>query len=367
MLNYEYPPLGGGAGNATKYILKEFAHIKDINVDLVTSSAGAYRVEEVSDNVKIHFIDIKKTGNLQNQSYLDLLKYSFHAYGFCKTLIKEKQYALCHAFFGVPCGAIALKLQLPYIVSLRGSDVPYNNPKYYYLEKAFLENISKKVWEKSRAVIANSAGLQKKALETYPGLDVKVIWNGVDTERFVPKQNRAKSLKVLCVSRLTENKGIENLIKAVANLKNNDIKLTIAGTGREEKRLKRMVLSLKAGSKIVFTGHVQHGKLASIYQQNDVFVLPSKGEGMSNTVLEAMACGLPIMITDTGGTAELLKGNGFKIEKMGSKTIEQYLIQLMRNPELRSEFGKKSRELALGFSWKNCAEKYYKIYRRLCA
>jgi hypothetical protein len=64
ILNYEFPPLGGGAGNATYYLLKEFAKDPDLKIDLVTSSIDAFRVEKFSDNITVHLLDIGKGGNL---------------------------------------------------------------------------------------------------------------------------------------------------------------------------------------------------------------------------------------------------------------------------------------------------------------
>jgi hypothetical protein len=76
MLNYEFPPLGGGAGNATFYLLKEFSKNKNIKIDLITSSVDQYREEKFSENINIHFLDIGKKGELHNQSLKNLLSFN---------------------------------------------------------------------------------------------------------------------------------------------------------------------------------------------------------------------------------------------------------------------------------------------------
>ena len=91
--NYEYPPLGGGAGVATSYILKEFTKIPDLEVDLVTSSVSEhYQLEKIGENIKIHRLPIgKNKNNLHFQSQKDLLIYSWKAYFYARKLIKDRK------------------------------------------------------------------------------------------------------------------------------------------------------------------------------------------------------------------------------------------------------------------------------------
>lgn len=184
MLNYEFPPLGGGAGNATFYLLKEFSRYKDLQIDLVTSSASKYKEERFSDNIKIYYLDISKKESLHYQTNRDLLTYTCRSYFFCKNLLKRSTYHLCHAFFGIPCGFVAMKLNIPYIVSLRGSDVPFYNPRFYWLDKLFFKRLSEKIWKNSLRVIANSKGLRELTLKSFSSQKIEVICNGVDVEHF---------------------------------------------------------------------------------------------------------------------------------------------------------------------------------------
>jgi len=199
MLNYEFPPLGGGAANATFFLLKQFSNRENLKIDLITSSIASEKVENFSKNINIHYLDIGKKGNLHYQSQKDLLKYSFKAYKYAKKLIKKQKYDLCHAFFGIPSGFIAMKLKrkfnLPYIVSLRGSDVPFYNKRFHLLDKLIFKRLSKKIWRKSTTTIANSKGLKTLALDTNPKQDIKVIYNGVDTAKF-KTQKKVKNNKL---------------------------------------------------------------------------------------------------------------------------------------------------------------------------
>ena len=116
LLNYEYPPIGGGASNATYYILKEFSKIRNIKIDVITSSVSSFEIINFSSNIKIHRLDIGKNGNLHYQSNKELLLFSWKAYWYVKNKLKINEYDLIHAFFGIPCGYLAMKLNIPYIV-----------------------------------------------------------------------------------------------------------------------------------------------------------------------------------------------------------------------------------------------------------
>lgn len=369
MLNYEYPPLGGGAANATYYMLKEFSLRNDIEVDLITSSANSkFEIEKMGANVVIHKLPISKN-KIHYWTQKEILSYSWKAYRYIKKL-NLKEYDLAHAFFGIPCGGIAwaFRKNLPYIVSLRGSDVPGFNNRFSF-QYVFLKPIIKKVWRDSGAVIANSKGLKELALKTEEYVDIGIIFNGITIDQFFPKvDSQNEHFTVLTVARLIERKRIEDLIKAVSLLvKDNitNIKVKIIGDGNMRGQLESLAQNLNVSEYIEFLGYIPHEKLPSYYSSSDLFVLPSKNEGMSNTILEAMASGLPIITTNTGGTQELISGNGILVGAENPKSIKEALNKYFDNHELLREHGQKSREIAENMSWGKVAQDYYKAYQAI--
>jgi len=361
VLNYEFPPLGGGAANATYYLLKEFIKYPDLKIDLVTSSVNKFKIEKFSDNINIHYLDINKGGNLHYQSIPDLLKYSFKAYHYSKKLTKEVKFDLIHAFFGIPCGYIAMKLKLPYIVSLRGADVPFYKKRFYWLDKLIFKNLSKKIWKNSKSVIANSKGLAEEAKISSPKQEIGVIYNGVDTEQFFPlpeKKKTGKLIELISVGRLAHEKGYDYLLKALVGL--GDVKLTLVGSGPDERELKELATNLKVS--VNFTGRLDKREIINKLQNSDIFILPSLQEGMSNAVLEAMACGLPIITTDTGGSEELIRDNGYIVEKKNPSALKEAIEKYLNDNKLIKEHGENSRKRAQEMSWESVAEEYYRLY-----
>ena len=375
--NYEYPPLGGGAANATANILREYAHLPDLEVDLVTSSIDQkYHLEEISESIRIHRLPIgKNAGNLHFQSQKDLLLYSWKAYWFSRRLCRENKYDLTHSFFTVPCGFISMLLKwefsLPYIVSLRGSDVPGYSDRFPLIY-AFLKPLFALIWECAAAVVANSLGLKELARKTNAKQKIDLIYNGIDTEKFKPDENVRNIEKFIITpgaSRITDRKGLTYLIDAVAMLaqKYPQIELRIMGDGNARAKLERQVNELKLRDRVRFLGRIPRDETTPRYREASVFVLPSFNEGMSNAMLEAMSCGLPIIATEAGGTAELVTdgGNGYIIKMKDAVHIAEKLEQLIENPELRHSMGRISRERAEQMSWQNVAGEYYKLYKNV--
>ena len=373
--NYEYPPLGGGAGNATFCILQEFSKIPNLKVDLITSSVDKnFHLEKIGENIAIHKLPIgDKQKDLHHQSQKDLLVYTWKAYFYGKKLIKQNSYDLSHSFFTVPCGFISWrffkKYNIPYIVSLRGADVPGYAERFSFIYK-IITPLIKKIWKDAAEVIANSQGLKELALRTNSKQKISVIYNGIDTEKFkpasVPKNNN-KFIITPGASRLTSRKGLVYLIRAVDKLskKYQQVELKIMGDGEGERvRLEEIVDKLNLRGRVVFLGRIPREKTFSYYQEADVFVLPSLNEGMSNAMLEALATGLPILATDTGGSKELITEgeNGYIIEMKNAQDIADKLEKLINNSELKNKMGEASRRRALEMSWEKVAKEYYQTY-----
>ena len=103
------------------------------------------------------------------------------------------------------------------------------------------------------------------------------------------------------------------------------------------------------------------------YHSADIFVLPSYNEGMSNALLEAMACGLPVVVTDVGGTSELLEegGNGYIFPTGNVENLSLILEKIAQAPNQLKKLGKKSRKKAEDLSWNNIVNFYVDLFESI--
>lgn len=370
LLNFEYPPLGGGAASATYYMLREMSKSGAVSgaveIDLITSSVSRFRVEQPSSSLRLHFLDIGKAGSLHYQSLTDLLGFAWKSYFYARKLCARRRFQLIHAFFGIPSGFTAVQLDLPYIVSLRGSDVPFYNQRFALLDHLLFKGLSKRIWQRAEAVVANSRGLKELALQTSPGQRIEIIPNGVDTELFSPpiRRNRTDGpLRLISTGRLIERKGYQYLLSALRG--NSDYELVLIGDGDRRLSLEQTARALDV--QVQFTGRLERNEIISRLREADLFVLPSLNEGMSNSILEALACGLPIITTHVGGSDELVEDgvNGFVVEKANVAALKQALSRYVARPDLLEEHGRASREKALSMSWAQVSRDYLRLYERV--
>lgn len=374
MLNYEFPPIGGGAGQAHLAILRQYAKRNDLLTDVLTSgSAPGFAVEKLSDNVTIYKVGVHKK-NLHYWRKIEVVEWIAKARRPYNRLIKENHYDLVHTFFGLPTGWLCYRTaeQLPYIISLRGSDVPGEHARLQ-LEYKVLGPLLKRIWTKAAALVANSAGLKKRALKFLPSVNIDVIGNGVETDRFYPAEPRragelSKELKLVTVGRLSITKRVEILIEAVdiLNRKGTNVRLTIGGGGGLFGRLQKLVEE-KGLSKIInLTGRIEAKLLPDIYRQNNIFVSASMQEGMSNAMLEAMASGLPIITTRCEGVEELIVDNGVVVEGDTAEALAEAVNSLAENQQGYKAMCAAARRRAEKFGWDKVAEQYVQLYRRVC-
>lgn len=233
--------------------------------------------------------------------------------------LKAEGYNLIDAHFAYPDGHAAVRLGrwlgLPVTVTLRGTEAPHSR-------KASLRPKLKAVFQRADKVIAVSDSLRQLALSLGMSADKGiVVGNGVDTTRFKPVDRHTararcklpENAKVLItVGALVERKGFHRVIDCLPALmaRHPDLYyLIVGGAGPEgdmESELRALVARLGLGERVRFLGPVPPEDLKWPLSAADVFALATRNEGWANVILEAMACGLPVVATDVGGNREVV-------------------------------------------------------------
>jgi glycosyltransferase involved in cell wall biosynthesis len=370
MLNYEFPPIGGGASQAHLNLLRKYSDIKDLQVDVLTSAPEpGFFTERFSDNITIFKVGIHKK-DLHFWRRDEVIEWLLKAGVHYRRLLGENDYDLAHAFFGFPTGWLCYRNtgKLPYIISLRGSDVPGKHVRLK-LDYKILGPVFKKIWKKAAALVACSQGLKSRALQFLPTVQIEVIPNGVELDKFYPAQSSKKTdvLRLITIGRLSVTKRVPMLIDAVSILHKEGfkLKLTIAGGGQMENQLKQIVSERNLSSIIDITGRISAEDMPMLYRKNDIFISASMLEGMSNAMLEAMASGLPIISTRCEGLDELIADNGIVVEQPDAASIADAIKTIADDEKKYAAMQTAARKHAEKFSWKKAANQYIKIYHNI--
>lgn len=372
LLNYEFPPMGGGAGNATYNIARELVAL-GLQVDVLTSKIREQKAEETIDGFRVYRVPSWRKG-IHDCGMRGAYTFLFFAFFKLQQLLKRNRYDMLHYFFGLPTGLLTLlpgaHKKIPYVVSLRGSDVPHYdmcNKKLEFFHR-LLRPITRSIWKNAMSVVALSAGLKETALQTSPHQRIAIIPNGIESELFKPApvpRPPSDAFQLILVSRLIERKGIQHVLLALSELKDKSIKLLIVGTGQFQTYLTNLVQELRLTQEVTFFGFCLRTELPHLYNQHDTFILPSLAESFGIVFAEAMACGLPIIGGRTGGVPDLVQSeNGILVQPGSVAEIKSAILDLKSSYENRVTMGKVNREKVVAhYSWKSVALKYLDIYR----
>ncbi|XRP97069.1 glycosyltransferase family 4 protein [Methanocaldococcus sp. 16A] len=206
---------------------------------------------------------------------------------------------------------------------------------------------------------------------------IKVIHLAANEDYKPLKENEINKIKqkynlnypfILYVGGLAPNKNIERLIQAFYKLKKQGInhKLILTGIKRYKyKSIFETIEKLNLQKDVIFTGYVPDEDLPGLYNAADLFVYPSLYEGFGLPPLEAMACGTPVITSNTSSLPEVVGDAGIMVNPYDVDELAKAMYEVLTNDGLREELSKKGLERAKLFSWKKCAEEHLKVYEEV--
>ncbi len=274
---------------------------------------------------------------------------------------------------GAVCGHL---LHLPHILSVHGTDVNIA------AKNRILGWVTKFVTRNCDRILTNSTYTRKTLLSIDPSVEerVEVIPMGVDVKRFqnAPSDNpigKSQVPSVLYIGRLIDWKGLEYLIEAFAIVSQRvpGVQLIIGGEGPEEARLRQQVKRLGLDASVHFVGLVKSQDLSRYYHDATVFVLPSvraegQTEGLGVVLLEAMACGTPVIGSDVGGIPDIIQDgwNGYLVQERSPTQLAERIVALLERQVVREQFMRNGLQTAhKKFSWKQVSLNFIRVYDRL--
>ncbi len=368
LVNYEYPPFGGGAGNATQEIGRALIKMGHAVTALIGGKGDLYTDP---DGIRVAPVGSSRK-YLSQASFKEM--FSFFLLGSLWALgHRGRDFDLTIVFFALPCGPIATCLNkrwhVPYIVSLRGGDVPGLVPAIEPLHR-FLAPFRRWVSKNAKAVVANSPSLAELAQAADP-VSVTVIPNGIDTEYYRPSGNnigvKGAPLRLLLVGRFHRQKLIPETIQWLAQAKSQGIEflVTIVGDGPERDAVEATIEDVDMIKFICLKGWLGKDELIKQYQQADCYLNLSSYEGMPNTVLEAMACALPVIASDIPPHRLLVEHQvtGYLVDLDRPQSLIGQLSELATDRCRGRVMGEAGRQAVLtSYCWKAVAKSYMALF-----
>ncbi len=343
-----YFPHVGGAEVALKEITDRISP-SDIEFHMVTLRFDSGQaMEEKIGNVFVHRVG-------KSSNYLSKILFIPRAARAAKKLHKQYQFdalwaMMTYMIFSVVLARL-LGLRLPYVVTLQDGDTFRHVFKRWYIRP--LSPLLHLGFRRATVVQAISTFLGKWARCMQFMGPLEIIPNGVDTQAFARalpagKLNTLKErlgkqkgdIFLITTSRLVHKNAVDDIIRALPRLSPN-IKLLILGIGPCEQMLKQLAAKLGVPSRVQFLGYIEHAELPAYLHISDIFIRPSRSEGMGISFIEAFAAGLPVVATQEGGISDFLfdaKKNpnkaptGFAVDKNSPEQIAEAVQTILTNP-----------------------------------
>ena len=376
-INNEFPPLGGGTATVNREFCAGLAGFHEVESELITSSGSGKKTVEYWPNDRGSIIKLPlNQACIHHASVIDLLKFSYSALRHMILSKNSKAFDVALAWSTLPSGLVAFLVSrlygLPYVVRVSGPDIPGFERRYRYLYP-FLKPIIKTIWRSSSLIICKCQEEAERVRQVFPRARIRVVPNGVDIAAYSPPAERppSKPLVIVSAARLVERKGQRHAIKALAALRGVgvDARLLLVGEGDSRGEYQNLVSALGLSEHVEFAGAVAREAMPEVYRKADIFVLPSSAESMSVACLEALSCGLPLVVTSGGGSESFIEqgANGFLIPDGNAEALTEALLVLARSAELRRAYGERSREIALGFSWATTTRGIFEVLVEACS
>ncbi len=255
--------------------------------------------------------------------------------------------------------------------------LPNKNLHMKILGKLYAKIIENLTFQNADTIVAVSKLAKHEIMNYYrvAGYKIKVINPAVNTKYYVPPSNKSALRKklnlnasdryVLFVGLDAYRKGLDIVIDSILSIKDTKIKLLVIGVNATN--FYKEFPKERLNGRVIILGKPPNKVKRLYYQASDIFVFPSRHEGFAVTPLEAMASGLPTVVSKTSGTNEIITDgvNGMVLKDNSAQPLTNTIIAILGNHKIMDRMSKASRELVLRYGWDAVAKIYYDLYYNL--
>lgn len=313
-LNYEFPPIGGGAAPVSRDIAIQMAALGH-EVTVVTMGFANLPEYEDIENVKIYRLKcLRRKKNVCKP--WEQFTYLMAVRSFMKQHMRNHSYDMCHAHFVIPTGEVARwikqKYNIPYIITAHGSDVEGHNKKITMkIMHRFLRNGWRRIVKDAEYVVSPSKYLLELMEHNYSAGRYEYIPNGINLNKYLEfKPNEKKIKQILIMGRLQKFKGVQDVLQAFSKIDLKDWRVEILGDGPYKRELEKLTADLGLYDKVKFRGWIDNGSTEQLQflRKSAIYISASRFENCPMSVIEAIAMGCHVLLSDIPGHKQLIEG-----------------------------------------------------------
>jgi glycosyltransferase involved in cell wall biosynthesis len=362
-----YPDVVGGIPLHAHHLCRDLSR-RGYYTTVLTCTKGNHRYEKREEGY----------GVIHHKTFFSPLGNSFSPSIF-RTLLKIKDdydliHAHCHLFFSTIMASLVRRFGSPPLIITTHGIMSASASDWFNM--LYMKNVGKWVLKSADRIICYTQ-MEKDKLVDMLKIDsekISVIPNGVDTDLFHPdpdtdkRSNQSNAITILWVGRFVRGKGVDYIIQAAKILVKEcpNLKILLVGDGPSKGKIKGLIEKFDLNKNVIINENIANENMPGVYQKSDMFVLPSLNEGVPKTLLEAMACGKPVVISDFPHLEELIKNAGLMFPKGDVRALANSIMRLTRDKELAKELGNNGRKkIVEGHSWESTVSKTIELYEEV--
>jgi glycosyltransferase involved in cell wall biosynthesis len=374
VINYEYPPVGGGGGVICRDICEEIA-ARGHRVAVITSRFNGLLPFEEINGVEVHRTPVLMRTKRDTASLPSMLSYVPACVWKGTSLFRSRGFDVINTQFAVPSGPaghyLSGRFRVPNVLTILGGDI-FDPSKFLSPHQTFgLKQTVRKMLRGADRVVAESSDVERNA-RLYYGFnrDIDIVPLGIKPNPYPAGKRGELGLPdgecvFVTIGRLVKRKNLSELLEIFADLRLvTPCILLIIGEGPDRGALERKIIDLNIGDSVKLLGRVDDEQKFRYLSAADAYLSTAIHEGFGLVFLEAMECGLPVVCYDRGGQTDFLKNGvtGYLVRLGDKQEFKEKVRYLLASPDNRYGIGKHNREYVREFHIGRCADRYLGIF-----
>lgn len=374
VINYEYPPIGGGGGVICRDISEELVAMGN-KVTVITSQYSGLKDEEIVNGVKLIRVPVLFRKKQNVASIFSMISYVPACIGKATKLLSTEKFDVMNTHFAIPSGPagqyISSKFNIPNVLSIHGGDIFDPSKSLSPHQTVGLKQTVRKMLNRATRVVAQSSDTRNNAINFYNvKREIDIIPLGIKPNGYANLPRKDLNIPpdkfiFITIGRLIRRKNLEELLEVIQAVNERfPCELLIIGDGPEKENLRKKSNELGISQQVKFLGRVTEAEKFQYLSASDAYLSTAMHEGFGIVFLEAMECGIPVICYDRGGQVDFLKNGetGFLVKLGEKEAFISRVMEILEKPEKCKQIGQYNQNYIKSFYISNIAKRYFSLF-----